>query len=523
MLLNQAFPLPSVFLMLSSLLCAGLGIRALTHDNSPFARYFAALMLALVMYSMGYALELGAGNEDAMWVALQIQYYGVPFVPALWVLLAYSYLGNHDIPIGGIVLVLTLPLLTFVFAQTNQAHHLYYASVDYTRDGDLTISRLGHGPWYYVHFAYINLSFLIGSALFYRAWRVAQPVYRTQAMLMLLGSVAPWVGYVLYLAGLSPKGVDLTPFGMIVTSMLYAVGTQRYGILDIQPIARSIVFDGIAEGVIVLDTEQRVVDFNATAATVFPLLTAHAVGRPLSVVTREADVHAEALIVEHGTLSLGTSEVPQDFEVKCYPLRSRRGKVVGRAVLLRDITEKSRLERELIRQARIDQLTGVYNRHHLVELSENALQLAQRHGRKLSLIIVDVDHFKQVNDSIGHLAGDSLLGKIAALMQSRIRATDILGRYGGDEFVITLPETPAEAALQIANELCTAAATETSTSLSMGVAEWYPGVRSFRELLHKADEALYRVKAEGRGHALRYEPLADSSFGTAASNLTSAS
>lgn len=176
----------------------------------------------------------------------------------------------------------------------------------------------------------------------------------------------------------------------------------------------------------------------------------------------------------------------------------RTGKAVGKALLIRDITEKKVLIEQLHQTASTDELTGVFNRRHLMELSHRAFQLAQRHQQPLSVIIVDVDHFKAINDRRGHLAGDVLLSKIAALFAARLRATDILGRYGGDEFIIALPETDAQRAGELARELNTACLAECGATLSLGVAQSQAAHADFNTLLGKADEALYRAKAGGR-------------------------
>jgi len=179
-------------------------------------------------------------------------------------------------------------------------------------------------------------------------------------------------------------------------------------------------------------------------------------------------------------------------------MMDRTGKAVGNALLIGDITEKKALIEQLHQAASTDELTGVFNRRHLMALSVRAVQLAQRHHSALSVILVDVDHFKAVNDGRGHLAGDALLKEIAEIFRTRLRATDILGRYGGDEFIITLPETDLLAAGDLARALNQACADECGATLSLGVAELKPPLADFNALLGKADEALYQAKASGR-------------------------
>jgi diguanylate cyclase (GGDEF)-like protein len=151
-----------------------------------------------------------------------------------------------------------------------------------------------------------------------------------------------------------------------------------------------------------------------------------------------------------------------------------------------------------------DGLTGLYNHRHFQEQLEVEVKRGQRYDLNLSLIMIDLDHFKEFNDSYGHLEGDSLLRKIAQILKSSLRETDFVARYGGEEFAVILPETNKEGA-SIAAERVRRAISEqifgevgAKMTISLGVAS-YPDDACLRaDLIRKADEALYRAKREGR-------------------------
>ena len=167
------------------------------------------------------------------------------------------------------------------------------------------------------------------------------------------------------------------------------------------------------------------------------------------------------------------------------------------------LTELKRaLEREQ-ELARLDALTTVNNRRHFEELAAAELNRAKRNGRPLTVAYLDVDNFKQVNDQLGHGAGDTLLQAVAGTMQHRLRITDTLGRMGGDEFAICLPETGAAAARTVLDDLrhqVVAALPENCrfVTISIGAITFIKPPMTVQELLHRADEMLYAAKRDGK-------------------------
>jgi diguanylate cyclase (GGDEF)-like protein len=152
-----------------------------------------------------------------------------------------------------------------------------------------------------------------------------------------------------------------------------------------------------------------------------------------------------------------------------------------------------------------DGLTNLSNRYQLDALLTEEIRRAQRYDRELSLLMLDIDDFKQVNDAHGHLSGDSVLARLAQLLQQRLRPDDILGRYGGDEFCAILPETSLTQAAHIAETLRVLIAGQTFTAdrriltvtVSIGVAALQPSMQH-SDLYRVADEMLYRAKRLGR-------------------------
>lgn len=176
------------------------------------------------------------------------------------------------------------------------------------------------------------------------------------------------------------------------------------------------------------------------------------------------------------------------------------------------------LHRELKALAIRDTTTGLYNRRFLFSQLQTEFVRAQRHGREVSVLFVDLDYFKEINDQYGHREGDLVLQQLGAILTNALRETDFVCRYGGDEFVIVLPETGAEAAREKALKLCQRVRAEGFSisrsdggidappplTLSIGIASSV-NAESTRELLSQADRALYRAKERGRDGVVVYE------------------
>ncbi len=161
---------------------------------------------------------------------------------------------------------------------------------------------------------------------------------------------------------------------------------------------------------------------------------------------------------------------------------------------------------KLNKQATTDPLTGVYNRRFFMDSCQKNIALAKRKKEPLSILMIDIDHFKQINDTYGHAIGDEVIQKLSSIMQESQRKSDVIARYGGEEFLILLPDTPYESAKEVAQKLrkkVEESFVETHNdekirfSVSIGVAT-INKEDSCQKLMHNADKALYQAKESGR-------------------------
>ena len=168
--------------------------------------------------------------------------------------------------------------------------------------------------------------------------------------------------------------------------------------------------------------------------------------------------------------------------------------------------DEARLKAENL--SRFDSLTGVLSRRAILEALDAEVERAKRHGHALTCLMLDLDHFKTINDTHGHQFGDKALHRVAQVVSGLSRANDHLGRYGGEEFLMVLPETHIDGAIRFAERVRLAVAEtcldrhEERITLSIGVSEWHDDERSSNTLIAEADRALLEAKAAGRNHVV---------------------
>jgi len=181
------------------------------------------------------------------------------------------------------------------------------------------------------------------------------------------------------------------------------------------------------------------------------------------------------------------------------------------AVAINDVTPMKELEERLRDAAMRDPLTGVYNRRHFYEVGRRELERARRYDRPLSLAMLDADHFKAKNDLYGHAVGDEILVSLARTAGAGLRQSDVLARWGGEEFVILFTETELDEAALVTERLRAAVAGEpvrssagpVAVTVSAGVVAWSRAGETLESLVARADQAMYEAKKAGRDRVVR--------------------
>ncbi len=259
-----------------------------------------------------------------------------------------------------------------------------------------------------------------------------------------------------------------------------------------------------ADVIVTLDREGRFVYVSPSVFNLLGYTPEQLTGRPLSDITAQEGCPRPGTVVELTIRRQDGSTRWAEVSTAALPEDPGDGAVL--VCVFRDISERKRLETDLKQLATTDGLTGAYNRRFFVEICQQELLQAGRRFRPTSLLLMDIDHFKRVNDRFGHAAGDQVLRRVVETGRSTLRSEDVIGRIGGDEFAVLLPSTTLEQAAKVAERLRStyeqlAVPTRSGTvtfTVSCGVAEWKPHFQTVEELLQRADCALYMAKNAGR-------------------------
>ncbi len=210
--------------------------------------------------------------------------------------------------------------------------------------------------------------------------------------------------------------------------------------------------------------------------------------------------------VRHTILNYAKSGEACWLDLNIVPLITEQGWTSHFAAIQRDVTLEVQREQELAERASTDALTGAHNRQGFLERANHEIDRAKRYDEPLSLAALDFDHFKSINDTYGHPAGDAVLQGFSEKCHSILRSTDVFARIGGEEFVVLMPNTSPNAAYATLERVRqTIAATPVQwndhsiqCSVSIGIAEYVPSDSTIEAVLQRADAALYQAKADGR-------------------------
>ncbi len=307
------------------------------------------------------------------------------------------------------------------------------------------------------------------------------------------------------------------PYNAILMFVLFmAIAVSDYATsLNIESITFAKMFESIDDCILVVDKNGRILEINARMRKILfgdthkrkNLDSSQIRDRMLQATTSKSKLtelfeyfQSDSFSKLNKDLGCNIQGQTRYYNVTASPIVYGKNKILGKIAIFRDITEKRMLEKRLKDESIKDFLTGAFNRRHFYHMLEHAVQSFNRYKTPFSILLIDIDHFKQLNDRLGHLEGDWLLSKVAEILSGNIRkGLDTVTRYGGDEFIVLLTHAGRKTAVSIANRIIGdfKKIDSKGTFLSIGISQFYDGM-SASDVINEADSAMYRAKQENK-------------------------
>ncbi len=676
--MDPQFPLYPLLLFISAFLALFVGLVLWGRRHLPGGRQLALMMLCAAGWCITGGVEATITGVPAKIFWSQLSYLFIPHTVPLFFVFVLAFSGqSHLIRKPLLVMLWAIPAGMTLLALTNPLHGLIWADIRPIAGSSMIEYVKGTGFWVCVGYLYALLT--VGCFLLVRKTLATRHIYRRQAALMLASVPFPWLGNFIYISGIGPTGIDLTPIGFTLGGLLIFWNISSLQLLDLVPVGRDAVLDSMQDGMLVLDRENRVIDFNPAARQLLGIRASSLIGLSLrelipslssvdfsaiprkgmfldlkpelpggrylnvrinpfhdptfgqagsilvirdvtqQILTEAAESDqrqlAEALretaamlnstldyeqvldrvmenvirVMPHDAASimfldsqrqhaviaryhdefnhsrgaiirglklevsrarnlstmLATNQPLAIADVRGFdgwvmltpndwirsslgaPIRAG-GEIIGFLVLYSATPntfqpyqtarlqafadqaamaiENARLFQRVQALAATDPLTGLLNRRQFFHLAQQEVERAVRYRRPLALIMMDLDHFKDVNDSYGHIAGDIVLEELGKLFRSSLRKIDLAGRYGGEEFIFLVPEASLESARQLAERIKEDIAERAfhtpenvvRITASSGVTALTEDRSTLEALINAADQALYAAKAAGK-------------------------
>ncbi|WKY47623.1 diguanylate cyclase [Eubacteriaceae bacterium ES3] len=496
----------SIYLFICIILLSLLFVSSFVRGKTSYAKVLGFLSLSTQIYILGYLMEINVESLDAMLFWNQVEYFGIPFIPALWLLTCLLYTEHGKAVKGlGLIVVFLVPVTTFVMRLTNSSYHLYYQSIS-LRNTILGFNalELAKGPFYYLYAVYMIAALIISFVLYYRYYCQFLVEEKSQVSLLTVTSALPLLAIILNIV-CTEMSFDFMAVILPVSVLMTFMSLQFYNFLEIRDLGRDFAFEGNLNGLMLLNAQGKVVDFNRKSVDFFNYYDISIKEGDLRTqLDQHPEIYQSIEQKDKSIIKLNIGGGERYFSIVSQRLEDK--KIVGRLILIEDITQGEELKKKLIEIANTDELTGLYNRRRFNECAEISFLRAIRDNKAISVLMMDLDFFKKINDNLGHQAGDQVLREMAQTLKKVFRQSDIIGRIGGEEFSVVMDNTDVYQAYEKAEVFRKRLALRKiiykdvviPVTVSVGVAELSSGIQKFDDLLMFADNALYKAKEQGR-------------------------
>jgi len=524
-------------LLISAVLTGTAAVLA-RRRSVPGSLPLSILLLSMTIWSSFYSVQWLSSSPWVQLFSLNFTYIGVVTVPTLFLIFTLTFVNQGIWFQKRWLMVFAIePLATLFLVWTNRSHRLVFGSLELVHYEQGSWLQITHGPWYTINLGYSYLIVIVALCVLVYGMLHSSRLLQNQNRMILLAALLPW-GMNIYSETFNNiVHFDFTPLTFGIAGILFNYSVIRNRFLDIIPLARSQIIESMSDGVLVLDAQNRIVDINPAMETFLNCGSISYLGKPASEILHRWMEQTSPDSKQNTHTEFRIRNTPSRYlEMRVTSLYDKHQRLSGRLMVFRDVTERKQVEKKLRfandrlqsqlieigslqsklhSQAIRDPLTNLFNRRYLDETFDRELARAAREGYPLCVIMLDIDHFKKVNDTYGHEAGDFILKAMAKILAERNRRGDFACRFGGEEFVIVMPNMAMNTAYKRAEDLRIELNSlqipygrfNLNITISMGIASYPTNGEDRESVLRAADRAMYAAKQAGRDHILTYDLL----------------
>lgn len=474
------------------------------------------LFLQGFVYAGAYAFELLSTTVEARMFFNHIQYLAIPFISVTWLYIARIF-ENPDYKltfkkaIGFLIIPFAVSISVQLFPYVGSG--IYYTS--YAIDTEhlasnfgLAVLVLGKGPLYYVAALYNTFVLSIVATIYVRFFRAKKGIRGKESIWLAACSIGSMLAVIPVLFTDTTSGIDFSLYSIIVIAYIILYTMVKYESFDLTPSAHRATFELSSDPMMILDDIYDIVSWNQS----FTISGAKPPHYHLNI--EEYFTNKEIIESIKTKKAFGFTFNNKHFILETIPLISRAKTATGYIIKFNDMTSYIARIEKLDYEATHDELTKIYNRRAILDRAAAYLLSTKKAGQPFALLMMDIDDFKTINDSFGHVTGDFVLEELSRLVQQAAIPESIFARYGGEEFLMILQNTAGESARQSAEHVRKLIDAHEfvynnlrlhitiSIGISAGIVEKDHLIQDF---INKADDAMYKSKKAGKNRVTLIE------------------
>jgi PAS domain S-box-containing protein len=344
---------------------------------------FSMILLSLANAYWAFFAGINANSTTllANRILTQLSYPGVLSVPIFFFLFVVYFSGFEKwLTKRNLIFLWTIPCMLMILVATSKWHHIHWSYLNPDPILGEGLIHYGYGPSYYVMVVYMYGLVLFASLLLIRVAIKYRSDFRLQALAILVGVPLPWTGSIIYIFNLTPwPGIDHTPVFFSLTGLILTLAVYRFRLLELLPVARDAILDGLQEGIVVMDTQERMIDLNPAAIKILRIITRRRVGQPVVELIPQLSSLNHTPIQEFQSLS--DNGKVEWVEYNLEPLLGKQGRQLGKILTLRDITRRKKMESDFLNET-----------NRLFKEADDARKSAEEANQAKSAFLANMSH-----------------------------------------------------------------------------------------------------------------------------------